>query len=76
MVTRDGAVTEIGTSQNLGRCPGVTGVSTVGRDVVFGCADGAVRIVRRAGALTAEPMPSQANRRIPVPSYTGTAVRL
>ncbi|WP_396916795.1 ABC transporter [Mycolicibacterium sp.] len=57
VVTRDGAVTVIGTSQSLGRCPGVTGVSTVGRDVVFGCADGAVRIVRRAGALTAEPMP-------------------
>jgi hypothetical protein len=61
-VTRDGGVVEIGSgagveSRALGRCPGVTGAVTVGREVVFGCADGAVRIVKKAGRVTAEPMP-------------------
>ena len=57
-VTRDGVVTEIGTDTRvLGRCPGVTGAATVGREVVFGCADKAVRIVKRSGEVTAEHIP-------------------
>lgn len=55
-VTRDGAVNEVGGAE-LGRCPGVTGAVTMGREIVFGCADGAVRIVKRAGQLTGEQMP-------------------
>lgn len=61
-VSRDGAVVEVSSELNaetreLGRCPGVTGAVTIGREVVFGCADGAVRIVKKAGRVTAEPMP-------------------
>ncbi|MGV9797910.1 ABC transporter [Mycobacterium sp. NPDC003449] len=67
-VARDGAVTEIGDeTPDLGRCPGVTGITTMGREVVVGCADGAVRIVKRAGRLTAEPIPLAAGAQPPGP---------
>ena len=61
-VSRDGAVVEVSSeisaeTRELGRCPGVTGAVTIGREVVFGCADGAVRIVKKAGRVTAEPIP-------------------
>lgn len=59
-VTRAGAVSAVapdGATQPLGRCPGVTGSAVVSGAVVFGCADGAVKVAKRAGKLTAEPMP-------------------
>lgn len=61
-VSRDGAVVEVSSeisaeTRELGRCPGVTGAVTIGREVVFGCADGAVRIVKKAGRVTAELIP-------------------
>ena len=61
-VSGDGAVVEVSSeisaeTREIGRCPGVTSSVTIGREVVFGCADGAVRIVKKAGLVTAEPMP-------------------
>ena len=59
-VTRAGAVSAIaphGATQPLGRCRGVTGSAAVGGAVVFGCADGAVKVAKRAGKLTAQQMP-------------------
>ena len=59
-VTRAGVISAVGadgTAQPLGQCPDATGASMVGGALVFGCADGAVRIAKRAGKLTADPMP-------------------
>ncbi|KWX23336.1 ABC transporter [Mycolicibacterium wolinskyi] len=59
-VTRTGAISAVGpdgTAQPLGQCPDTTGASMVSGALIFGCADGAVRIAKRAGKLTADPMP-------------------
>lgn len=67
-VSADGAVTENAeVKRELGRCPEVTGAVTFGREIVFGCADGAVRIVKRAGQLIAEPMPLPVGAQPPGP---------
>ncbi|MDV3128766.1 ABC transporter [Mycobacterium sp. 21AC1] len=59
-VTPSGAVNAItwdGARQTLGQCPGVTGSALVSGAVVFGCADGAVKISKRAGKLVAQQLP-------------------
>lgn len=59
-VTRAGVISAVGpdgSAQPLGQCPGATGASMVSGALIFGCADGAVRIAKRAGKLTADPMP-------------------
>ncbi|WKG02902.1 ABC transporter [Mycolicibacterium sp. HK-90] len=67
-VNRAGTVTEIsGGTRDLGRCPDATAAATMGREVVVGCSDGAVRIVKRAGRLTAEAFPLAAGTRPPGP---------
>ncbi|AFP42323.1 PQQ-binding-like beta-propeller repeat protein [Mycolicibacterium smegmatis] len=75
-VSGNGAVIEVGPevgpgvsaeTRELGRCPGVTGAVAMGREVVFGCADGAVRILKKAGRVAAEPMPLPAGAPHPGP---------
>lgn len=60
LVTRAGVVRQVGSdgvTQDLGECAGVTGTVTVSGAIIFGCGDGAVKVAKRAGKLTAEPMP-------------------
>lgn len=59
-VTPGGAVTAIapdGAREVLGQCPGVTGSALASGAVVFGCADGAVKVAKRAGKLTGQQLP-------------------